>query len=165
MEVGGGRLTDPSAIEAAQALYVAMGKEPVRLQGEIVGHIANRLTSAMFREAVSLVDQGYATVADIDRAIRFGPAPKWAIQGQFTTFHTSGGEGGLSHFLDHFAPGIMARWATMQTPDLADPDLRAKLAEQVGEATDHRPVAEIAQVQDSRLVSLLKILRSEPGST
>ena len=26
--------------------------------------------------------------------IRYGPALKWAIQGQFTTFQTSGGEGG-----------------------------------------------------------------------
>jgi 3-hydroxyacyl-CoA dehydrogenase len=161
VEIGGGRLTDPAAIETAQAVYVAMGKEPVRLHREIVGHIANRLTSAMFREAVSLVAQGYATVADIDRAIRFGPGPKWAIQGQFTTFHTSGGEGGLSHFLDHFAPGIMARWATMQTPDLADVALQAKLAEQIGEASNHRPVAEIAQAQDSRLLDLLKVLRSE----
>jgi len=161
VEVGGGSLTDPAAIETAQAVYVAMGKEPVRLHREIVGHIANRLTSAMFREAVSLVAEGYATVADIDRAIRFGPAPKWAIQGQFTTFHTSGGEGGLTHFLDHFAPGIMARWATMQTPNLADHDLQAKLVDQMLEATDRRPVAEIAQAQDACLLDLLKALRSE----
>jgi len=39
--------------------------------------------------------------------------------------------------------------------------MRANLAEQMGEATDHRPVAQIAQVQDSRLVSLLKVLLSE----
>ncbi len=68
VEVSGGDKTDPAAVAAATALYVSMGKEPVRLQREIVGHIANRLTSAMFREAVALVADGYATVADVDKS-------------------------------------------------------------------------------------------------
>jgi 3-hydroxyacyl-CoA dehydrogenase len=158
VEVGGGELTDPQAVTAAIALYVAMGKQPVLIQREIVGHIANRLTAAMFREAVSLVAEGYASAGDVDRAIRYGPALKWAIQGQFTTFHTSGGEGGLAHFLPHFAPGIMKRWETMATPDLADPALQARLVAQVEQANDGRPVAEIAQHQDAMLLEILKLL-------
>jgi 3-hydroxyacyl-CoA dehydrogenase len=159
VEVGGGERTDPAAVETATALYVSMGKQPVQVRREIVGHIANRLTAAMFREAVSLVAQGYATVDDVDRAIRFGPALKWAIQGQFTTFHTGGGEGGFAHFLRHFAPGIMGRWATMTTPDLSDPALQEMLTEQVEEANGHRPVAQIAAHQDEMLQALLQALR------
>lgn len=158
VEVGGGDLTDPVAIDAATALYVAMGKQPVRLQREIVGHIANRLTSAMFREAVSLVADGYASVADIDRAIRFGPALKWAVQGQFTTFHTGGGDAGLQGFLRHFAPGIQNRWQTMKNPDLSDPELQAELTAQVIEANDGRPVADIARHQDEMVLRLLQTL-------
>lgn len=158
VELGGGELTDPAAIDTATDFYVAMGKEPVRLHREIVGHIANRLTSAMFREAVSLVAEGYATVADVDRAIRFGPALKWAVQGQFTTFHTGGGDAGMEGFLRHFAPGIMNRWQTMRDPDLADPDLQAKLTAQVAEANGHRPVADIARHQDAMVLRLLRAL-------
>jgi carnitine 3-dehydrogenase len=160
VELGGGTDTDPAAIDAAQALYVAMGKRPVRLQREIFGHIANRLTSAMFREAVSLVANGTASVEDVDAAIRFGPALKWAIQGQFTTFHTSGGDGGLAAFLKHFSPGIIRRWETMTTPDLADPQLQAELVRQMADATANRPVAELAAAQDSALVVLLQALGS-----
>jgi carnitine 3-dehydrogenase len=160
VELGGGPDTDPTAIDAAQALYVAMGKRPVRLQREIFGHIANRLTSAMFREAVSLVASGTASVEDVDAAIRFGPALKWAIQGQFTTFHTSGGDGGLAAFLKHFSPGIIRRWESMSTPDLADPDLQALLVRQMAEATGNRPVAELAALQDGALVALLQTLDS-----
>lgn len=158
VELGGGERTDPAAIDTAEALYVSMGKEPVRLQREIFGHIANRLTSAMFREAVSLVASGAATVEDVDKAIRYGPALKWAIQGQFTTFHTSGGDGGLAHFLEHFSPGIMKRWESMETPDLTDPELRTRLAEQIEQAHSGKSVALIAVHQDAMLLKLLQIL-------
>lgn len=164
VELGGGTATDTAAIDAAQALYVAMGKHPVRLHREVFGHIANRLTSAMFREAVSLVANGTASVKDVDAAIRFGPALKWAVQGQFTTFHTSGGDGGLASFLKNFSPGVIRRWETMTTPDLADPDLQAKLVRQMAEATSGRPVQEIARAQDEALLSLLQILDSRVSS-
>lgn len=162
VEVGGGERTDRAAVDAAIAFYAAIGKKPVRLEREILGHIGNRLTAAMFREAVSLVANGVATVKDVDDALRFGPALKWAIQGQFTTFHTSGGEAGLSGFLKHFGPGIMGRWSTMATPDLADEALQARLASQVTEAHDGRSVAEITERQDDLLAALIRLLET-PG--
>jgi len=164
VEVGPGEQTSPEVVDAAEALYTSMGKRPIRVRREIFGHIANRLTSAMFREAVSLVDQGYATVKDIDDAIRFGPALKWAIQGQFTTFHTSGGEGGLAHFLPHFTPGIMQRWKTMREPELDDPALQAKLVSQIRDAHPDTTVAEIAQNQDELLLLLLQVLTNATAS-
>jgi len=158
VEVGGGKKTAPEAVEAVTGLYLSMGKQPVHVRNEIVGHLANRLTAAMFREAVALVEDGYATIEDIDRAIRFGPALKWAIQGQFTTFHTSGGAGGLENFLRHFGPGIAGRWRTMRVPDLADPALQAELAMQMAAATGGEPVEEIARRQDETLLKLLALL-------
>jgi carnitine 3-dehydrogenase len=159
VEVGGGEATAEAAIVIAQALYEAMGKQPIRLRREIFGHIANRLTSAMFREAVRLVAEDYATIADIDRAISHGPALKWAIQGQFTTFHTSGGVGGLAEFLPKFSEGIVRRWSTMTDPALTDTDLQAKLIEQMAEASAGRSVADIAEHQDKMLMAMLKLLR------
>lgn len=159
VEVGGGEATAEAAIASAQALYESMGKRPIRLRREIFGHIANRLTSAMFREAVRLVAEDYATVADIDRAISHGPALKWAIQGQFTTFHTSGGQGGLAEFLPKFSDGIVRRWSTMSDPALTDTDLQAKLIEQMAAAAAGRSVGEIAEHQDEMLMEMLKLLR------
>lgn len=159
VEVGNGAATDAEAADTAQAFYEAMGKAAIRLNREIFGHIANRLTSAMFREAVRLVAEGYASVADVDKAIRHGPALKWAIQGQFTTFHTSGGAGGLAEFLPKFAPGIIRRWETMSDPDLAAPELQARLVAQMEEAAGGRSVAEIARHQDQMLMEMLKLLR------
>src|SRR5690606_6130061 len=101
---------------------------------------------------------GVATVSDIDKAIQYGPALKWAIQGQFTTFHTSGGPGGLAEFLPKFAPGIIKRWDSMADPDLADTDLQQQLIEQMRDATDNKTVEEIAQHQDHYLMEILSIL-------
>lgn len=159
VEVGGGKETSVEAIDIAVDLYAAMGKQPIRLQREIFGHIGNRLTAAMFREAVRLVAEGYATVGDVDKAIKHSFALKWAIQGQFTTFHTSGGAGGLAEFLPKFAPGIVRRWETMADPALEDENLQALLVEQMADAAGGRTVAEIAAYQDDKLMEMLKLLR------
>ncbi|MCF0059258.1 3-hydroxyacyl-CoA dehydrogenase family protein [Dyadobacter sp. CY356] len=46
------------------------GKEPILVRKDIAGFITNRLMYAMYREAIHLVENGYATVEDIDRSCR-----------------------------------------------------------------------------------------------
>jgi len=161
VEVGGGEETAPEAVDIAHDLYDAMGKQPIRLKREIFGHIGNRLTAAVAREAIRLVAEGYATVGDVDKAIKHSFALKWAIQGLFTTFHTSGGAGGLGEFLPKFGPGIIKRWSTMADPPLADEKLQAMLVAQMETAAEGHSVAEIAAYQDGKLMEMLKLLRAE----
>ena len=62
-----------SGIEKAEYLYALShywGKEPTLVRKDIRGFISNRLMYAMYREAFYLVENGYATVEDIDRACR-----------------------------------------------------------------------------------------------
>ncbi|MEP6951636.1 MAG: 3-hydroxyacyl-CoA dehydrogenase family protein [Ginsengibacter sp.] len=70
LEIICGELSD---IEKAEYLYELShnwGKEPTLVRKDIRGFISNRLMYAMYREAISLVENGYATVEDIDRACR-----------------------------------------------------------------------------------------------
>ena len=60
------------------------------MRREIKGHIANRLWAVLWREAFHLVDQGVATVEDIDTAISQGPGLRWARMGPFMNLHLSG---------------------------------------------------------------------------
>lgn len=46
------------------------GKEPTLVRKDIRGFITNRLMYALYREAFFLVENGYATVEDVDRACR-----------------------------------------------------------------------------------------------
>ena len=158
VEVGGGEATDAAAITTALAFYRYIGKHPIHLQGEIFGHVANRLASAMFREAVHLLDTGITNVAGIDDALRFGPALKWAIQGQFMTYHTSGGEGGMAAFLEKFGPGQEARWRTLGTPALT-PEVKAKIVAQTEACVAGRSPEEISNDQDARLLRLLQLMQ------
>ncbi len=96
VEVGGGRATAEAAVARAMAFYRRIGKHPIRLKKEIRGHIANRLQFALWREAIHLVREGVADVADIDAAIAHGPGLRWALLGPFLNLHLSGGEGGIA---------------------------------------------------------------------
>ncbi len=64
---------DKSDIELANYLYnmaALWGKEAVLVKKDIRGFIANRLMYAMYREAMFLVEEEYASVEDVDRACR-----------------------------------------------------------------------------------------------
>ncbi|MGH3165812.1 MAG: 3-hydroxyacyl-CoA dehydrogenase family protein [Trebonia sp.] len=58
------------SVAAAVALATRLGKEPVVMAREINGFIASRIVNAIRDEAVFLLEGGYATVTDIDRACR-----------------------------------------------------------------------------------------------
>src|ERR1035441_81678 len=58
VEVGGGSKTSPETIQWAMEFYASIGKKPIHLRKEVVGHVANRLQAALQREVVYLIDQG-----------------------------------------------------------------------------------------------------------
>jgi 3-hydroxyacyl-CoA dehydrogenase len=154
--VGGGR-TDPAAVDWALAFYAAVGKHPIRILKEIPGHLANRLQMALWREAVHMVAEGVASVADVDAAIALGPGLRWAIMGPALTFHLAGGVGGMSHFLDHFGSFMETRWRELGTPALT-PALERRLVEGVEAEAAGRSVAALAAMRDACLLDILAVL-------
>src|SRR6056300_581599 len=62
VELVAGRLTAPEVMDQAEAHYHALNRVPIRAKREVQGHIANRLTGALYREAVNLVAEGIADV-------------------------------------------------------------------------------------------------------
>lgn len=78
VELVPGKQTDPKVLAEAKTLFEALGKVPVVLNKEVPGHIANRLQAAVWREAIDLVLNGVASVADVDKALASGPGIRWA---------------------------------------------------------------------------------------
>ncbi|HRP34042.1 MAG TPA: 3-hydroxyacyl-CoA dehydrogenase family protein [Agriterribacter sp.] len=70
LEVICGDKSDISNGEYLYKLSHLWGKEPTLVRKDIRGFITNRIMYAMYREAIWLVEQGYATVEDVDRACR-----------------------------------------------------------------------------------------------
>ncbi len=68
--------------QEVEALYLSIQKQPVRVVKDVPGLVANRIMQGVAREVFSLVEQGVADAADIDRALKFGPAFRYATTGQ-----------------------------------------------------------------------------------
>lgn len=155
VEVIGGAKTSPEAVEQAMRFYAVIGKKPIHPRKEVKGHIANRLQAALWREAFYLVEQGVATVSDIDTAIAHGPGLRWALLGPFLNLHLSGGEGGMQHVLDHLGPPIESWWADLGAPSITE-ELKKKLVAGVQEELDGRQQATMVAQRDGLLLDLIE---------
>jgi carnitine 3-dehydrogenase len=155
VEVIGGALTSAENVERTMAFYTAIGKRPIHPRKEVKGHIANRLQAALWREAFHLVDQGVASVADIDTAIAYGPGLRWALMGPFLNLHLSGGEGGIRHVLDHLGPPIESWWADLGSPAITE-ELKQKICAGIADELGARAQAQLAPERDRLLIDLLE---------
>lgn len=70
VEVIAGPETDGQVLDDAVRFVEELDKEPVVLRKEINGFVANRILNAVRDEAIHLLEGGYASVSDIDRACR-----------------------------------------------------------------------------------------------
>ncbi len=71
-EVVKGPLTSEETVAQAVAFVHSIGRVPVVLRKEVHGFIANRILFAAAEEAFHLVEGGYATVEDVDVAVKKG---------------------------------------------------------------------------------------------
>lgn len=141
------------------AFYTAIGKRPIHVRREIKGHIANRLQAALWREAFHLVNEGVATVADIDTAIAQGPGLRWALMGPFMNLHLSGGAGGVAHVLDHLGGPIESWWQDLGTPAMTEA-LKQQVAQGVAEELGERSTEDLARTRDALLLDLIRAKQS-----
>ncbi len=90
LEIICGDGSDLKNAEWLYALSVLWGKEATLVRKDIRGFITNRLNYAMYREAFYLVENGYATIEDIDRACRNNPGYWMTLVGVFRWMDLTG---------------------------------------------------------------------------
>lgn len=90
LEIIFGDLSDPSKGEYLYEVSQGWGKEPTMVRKDIRGFITNRLMYALYREAFYLVENGYATVEDVDRACRNVPGYWMTLVGPFRWMDLTG---------------------------------------------------------------------------
>ena len=83
----GGAKTSAETIERVMRFYTAMGKRAMHIRKEVMGHVANRLQAALYREVAYLIDQDVVSVADADAAVCMGPGLRWALMGPNLIYH------------------------------------------------------------------------------
>ena len=98
VEIVPGEKTSKETLDQTRSFMESLDRVVVVLKKEVPGFIGNRLAFALFREAVNLVDEGVATVEDIDKVMTSAIGLRWAFMGPFLTYHLGGGEGGIEYF-------------------------------------------------------------------
>jgi 3-hydroxyacyl-CoA dehydrogenase len=165
VEVVGGKRTSPAVIERALAFYREIGKRPIHVRKEVRGHLVNRLQAALWREAIHLVNEGVASVADVDAGIAYGPGLRWAIMGPHLLFHLAGGVGGMTHFMPHLGvPLARDWWPALGNPELT-PDVQKQIIDGVAEEAAGRSIPELAAERDRCLIAILEALKGARGES
>ena len=156
VELVPGKKTKKNFLNKANKFYKSVSMNPIVLKKELPGYLSDRLQEALWREALHIVNEGYASTKDLDRAIEDGPGMRWSLMGTFLTFHLAGGKAGMKHMLEQFGPALKLPWTKLKAPKLSK-----KLSNIIisGTRTQARgkSVAEIAKIRDEYLLNLQKM--------
>lgn len=162
VEITKGVMTEDKYVLKAKEIYKAAGKEPVVLNKEKPGFIANRFSHAVLREVMALVNEGVCSLEDADRALVYGPGLRWAVIGQGMVGEL-GSPTGIREGTKRFAAlneSIFRDLENLTTipegwADLAEAAIEREKAEMpdfIGHTT-----ADIASFRDKVLIELLKL--------
>jgi 3-hydroxyacyl-CoA dehydrogenase len=165
VEISKGKKTSSETVQTACDFYKSIGKEPVVLQKEALGFIANRLAGALWREAVDLVMRGVCSVEDVDKAVCFGPGLRYALMGPNLTYHLGGGPQGIQGLIKHIGPSVELWWDDMAVwknwppgwAEIAQEGVLREIAHRVPE--QGRTNEEIVRWRDDGLIEILKYLK------
>lgn len=157
VEVAPGKLTSMETTRRTCEIMKSLGKIPVVLRKEVPGFIANRLSVALWREALDLVDKGVASVEDVDMAVKAGPGMRWAIMGPFLTYHLGGGYKGIEYFLSHIDTSKAAWLETLAKWTVTPKSAVRKTVKGVQEMVGNRSIEDLEKWRDRQLATLLKL--------
>ena len=73
---------DEATFNEVRELYKKAGKQTCKVKKDVPGLVANRIQQGVAREAFSLMEQGIADPEDVETALKFGPAFRYATTGQ-----------------------------------------------------------------------------------
>ncbi|HTI92225.1 MAG TPA: 3-hydroxyacyl-CoA dehydrogenase family protein [Puia sp.] len=90
LEIICGEDSEPEKAEWLYRLAHNWGKEPTLVRKDIRGFITNRLMYALYREAFYLVENGYASIEDVDRACRNNAGYWMTLMGVFRWMDLTG---------------------------------------------------------------------------
>ena len=123
----------------------------------MVGHVANRLQAALYREVVNLIQQGVVDVAGADTAVCWGPGLRWGIMGPSMLFHLGGGDGGIKHFMEHLSGPVASWWKDLGSFSEWPEGIKQTIVDGVLQEANNRSIGELAEVRDDLLLEFVKL--------
>ena len=154
VEIVPGKKTSKIVLKKANDFYRSISMNPISVKKELPGYLADRLQEALWREGLHIINEGYATTEDLDRAIEDGPGLRWSLMGTFLTFHLAGGKAGMKHMLEQFGPALKLPWTKLKAPNLSN-RLIKRLIEGTKKQSKGKSVVKISNIRDKYLLDLL----------
>jgi 3-hydroxypropionate dehydrogenase (NADP+) len=160
IEIVPGRDTSEATVDTSIKFMEHLGKVPVLVKKEVPGFIGNRLAVALWREAIDLVENGVASVEDVDKALYAGPGLRWALMGSHMIYHLGGGEdGGVGHFIDGIGnTTFKAIWEELTTWNYITEPMKEKLIEGIQEEMKGRSFRDFVKWRDDKIFELIKLV-------
>ena len=155
VEVVAGAKTSPQTVEQVISFYKSIGKKPIHVRKEVVGHVANRLQAAIYREVVYLIEQGVLDISDADAAVCWGPGLRWGVMGPNLLFHLGGGQGGIQHFMEQFTGPLATWWKDLGKITDFSPEVKQTIIQGVQNEASNRSIEELERERDTMLLELL----------
>ncbi len=156
VELVPGKKTKKNILNKAYKFYRSISMNPIILKKELPGYLSDRLQEALWREALHIVNEGYATTKDLDRAIEDGPGLRWSLMGTFLTFHLAGGKAGMKHMLEQFGPALKLPWTKLKAPVLSK-KLSSRVIAGTKKQAKGKSVEKLSKIRDEYLVKLQKL--------
>lgn len=158
VEIVAGEKTAAHYVQQAFDFYQSLGKTPILIHKEVKGHVANRLQSAIWREAFYLVSEGICSAEDVDIAISNGPGLRWAIFGPYLNMQLANQQG-FKAAMQHLGGPMSEWWADMHSYSLSEEKIEQLDAETqrfVNKLGDQ----DLQSQRDSALISILKMKKT-----
>ena len=155
VEVVAGEKTSPETVQRAMEFYTSIGKKPIHVKKEVVGHVANRLQGALYREVAYLIEKGVLDVADADVAVCWGPGLRWGVMGPSLNFHLGGGQGGIKHIVEHIFPAMYIWWKDLGTMTELSPQVKQTIIDGTLKEAGNRSIEELERERDTMLLERL----------
>ena len=159
VEIVPGKKTTKVYLKKANDFYKSISMNPINLKKELPGYLADRLQEALWREGLHIINEGYATTEELDRAIEDGPGLRWSLMGTFLTFHLAGGKSGMRHMLEQFGPALKLPWTKLKAPNLSK-KLIKRLVDGTLKQSKGKSVSKISNIRDKYLLDLLLMRKS-----
>jgi carnitine 3-dehydrogenase len=156
VEIVPGKKTSKKYLNKAKKFYKSISMNPIMVKRELPGYLSDRLQEALWREGLHIINEGYATTEDLDKAIEDGPGLRWSLMGTFLTFHLAGGKSGMKHMLKQFGPALKLPWTKLKAPKLSN-KLINRLVEGTKRQSKGKSVTQISNIRDEYLVELQKL--------
>lgn len=146
-----------TSVESVSLVYDLMnrvGQSPVRMSREAQGFIVNRLQGVLLMEAWRLVEEGVASVDDVDRAVADGLGLRWSFMGPFETTDLNAPKG-IAEYAERLGPLYREIAASRTTHEVWGPKLIAEVERQRRELLPEDRLGERSGWRDRRLMRLM----------